>query len=187
MAPLLPNDKSGFRAPRYHVTTHDGKGVSKFLPNHVVSPKARWEELAPGMFHSLSWGTTTSPAQMTDDADVKAYNSGAIKSTEAVTPNGTTVRVFDFAPRFETALHRTCSIDYGVVIHGSIESHMDGGEVRVGKPGDIFIQRGTNHLWRNPSDTEWTRMCFVVVAADPLTIGGRDLEALKPVHSSLVK
>jgi quercetin dioxygenase-like cupin family protein len=180
MAQLPPlNDKSGFRTPRRYTTTHDNEGVSKFIPDHVISTKTQWEEILPGMFHFLSWGTTTSPAQMTDDADVKAYELGSIKSTEPVTPNGTNVRLFDFAPEFETKMHRTYSIDYGIVIHGSIESHMDGGEVRIGNPGDIFIQRGTNHLWRNPSKTEWTRMYFVVVAADPLTVKGRDLEELK--------
>jgi quercetin dioxygenase-like cupin family protein len=187
MAPsLLPNDRSGFRAPSRYITTHDDRGVSKFLPGHIVPSEAPWQELTPGFFHTVSWGTTTSPAQLTNDADVKAYTSGAIQPSEIVTENGTNILLLDMQPGFESALHRTASIDYGVVIHGTIESQMDSGEVRVGKPGDIFIQRGTNHLWRNPSKTEWTRMCFVVVAADPVIVGGKELEVIKPDHSSLL-
>lgn len=124
---------------------------------------------------------------MTDDADMKAYDSGMIKPSEAVTPNGTNVRFFDFAPGFESAMHRSHSIDYGVVIHGTIEGRMDSGEFRVGRPGDIFIQRGTNHVWRNPSKSEWTRMCFVVAAAEPVIVGGDKLKANRADHSSLVK
>ncbi|KAF2102657.1 cupin domain-containing protein [Rhizodiscina lignyota] len=187
MAPsLLPNDHSGYRAPSRFITTHDADGTSKFVPDHVVSPDAPWQEAAPGVFFYIPWGTTSSPAQMTDDADLKAYEAGKVVPNIIVTPNGTNVRIYDFAPGFESAMHRTYSIDYGIVIHGTIEGQMDGGEVRVGKPGDIFIQRGTNHLWRNPSKTEWTRICYFVAAAEPLVIGGKKIEAVKADNSSAV-
>jgi quercetin dioxygenase-like cupin family protein len=188
MAPsLLPDDKSGFRAPSRHITTHNENGVSTFLSEDVVSSDAPWEQIAPGVFQYVPWGTTSSPAQMTDDADVKAYTAGEIVPFNIVTPNGTNARMYDFAPGFESGMHRTYSIDFGIVIHGTIEGQMDGGELRVGKPGDIFVQRGTNHLWRNPSKTEWTRMCFFVAAAEPLVVGGKKIEAVKPDSSSAVK
>jgi quercetin dioxygenase-like cupin family protein len=188
MAPSLSaNNKSGFRAPSRHITTHDEKGVSKFVPEHVVSSDGSWTEIGPGVFQYVPWGTTTSPAQMNGDADLKAYTSGEVKTSQIVTPNGTNVRMLDFAPGFESAMHRTYSIDYGVVIHGTVEGQMDGGELRVGKPGDIFIQRGTNHLWRNPSKTEWTRMCFIVAAAEPLLVAGQKLTEVLSDNSSAVK
>jgi quercetin dioxygenase-like cupin family protein len=179
MAPsLLPNDKSGFRIPSRHITTHDEKGESTFVPEESVPSVTPWKEIAPGAFQAVPYGTTTSPAKMTNDADLKAYKAGQIVPSEVVTPYGTNVRMYDFAPGYETALHRTYSIDYGIVIHGTIEGVMDGGEVRVGKPGDVFIQRGTNHLWRNPSKTEWTRICYVIAVADPLVVGGKEIEAI---------
>ncbi|TKA64872.1 hypothetical protein B0A55_11883 [Friedmanniomyces simplex] len=185
MASLLHNDKSGFRAPSRHITTHDEEGVSKFVPEQNVSADATWQEFSPEVFSSLLWGTTTSPALMTNDADLKAYTSGTIKPSEIVTKNGTNMRLFDFAPGFKSEMHRTDSVDCSIVILGTIENQVDGGEVRVGKPGDVFIQRGTKHLWRNPSETEWTRMCFFVVAADPLVVGGKELEAITSVDSGL--
>jgi quercetin dioxygenase-like cupin family protein len=185
MASLSPNDKSGFRAPCRHITTHDTQGVSKFLPEETVSVNTEWMEFSPEVFSSLLWGTNASPAVMTDDADLQAYTSGAIKISEIVTRGGTNMRLFDFAPGFKSDMHRTNSVDYSIVIHGTIENHMDGGGVRVGKPGDTFIQRGTNHQWRNPSETEWARMCFFVVAADPLVVGGKEVETIKSVDSSL--
>jgi quercetin dioxygenase-like cupin family protein len=184
---ILPDDRAGFRVLSRHITAHDGKGISKFIPDHIISSKAPWQDIGPDVVQHLLWGTTRSPVQMTDDADVKAYTSGVIKTSDIVTPNGTNIRLLDFAPGFESAMHRTYSIDYGVVIHGTIESHMDGGEVRRGKPEDIFIQRRTNHRLRNPSKTDWTRMFFVVVAAAPLVVEGKRLEAAKSDHSSVVK
>jgi quercetin dioxygenase-like cupin family protein len=187
MAPsLLPGNTSGFRAPSRHVTTHDESGQSTFVPEEVVSSDSPWKEIAPGAYQSVPWGTTTSPAQMTDDADLKAYKEGKIVPNEVVTPYGTNARMYDFAPGFETALHRTYSIDYAIVIHGTIEAQMDNGEIRVGKPGDIFIQRGTNHLWRNPSKTEWTRIYFIVAVAEPLVVGGKEIEAI-PLGDSAKK
>lgn len=181
----MPNDKSGFRAPSRYITTHDEEGVSKFLPEQIASADPMWLEFSPEAFFSLLWVTTTSPAVTTDDADLKAYTSGTIKASDIVTKNGTNMRLFDFAPGFKSDTHRTDSIDYSIVIHGTIENQVDDGDVRVGKPGDVFIQRGTKHLRRNPSETEWTRMCFFVVAADPLVVGGKAVEAITSVDSGL--
>lgn len=54
--------------------------------------------------------------------------------------------------------------------------------------GDIAIQRGTNHAWRNMSDTKWARMLYVLQPAQPLTVGkkllGEDLETMQGVRAS---
>lgn len=34
------------------------------------------------------------------------------------------------------------------------------------KPGDIVIQRGTLHGWRNPSKTSWSRLTGVQIGAE---------------------
>ncbi|KAK0255792.1 hypothetical protein B0A54_11050 [Friedmanniomyces endolithicus] len=187
MASLPPNNKSGFRAPSRHITTHDDHGASKFLPEHTVPTAAPWQEFSPETFSSMLYGTTTSPAQLTNDADLKAYTSGAIKPSDIVTKNGTNMRLFDFGPEFKSDMHRTDSIDYSIVISGTIENEVESGEVRVGKPGDVFVQRGTQHAWRNPSETEWTRMCFFVVAAEPVVVGGKELGGITSVDLSVGK
>ena len=53
-------------------------------------------------------------------------------------------------------MHRTETIDYGIVLDGEIVLILDEGETTV-RAGDIVIQRGTNHGWANRSD----RMCRV--------------------------
>lgn len=52
----------------------------------------------------------------------------------------------------------------------------DGSETLVENAGDIVIQRGTMHAWRNPSKTEWTRFMAVVVDAAPVIVDGKALE-----------
>ena len=72
-------------------------------------------------------------------------------------------------------MHRTKSLDYGVLVAGQLELHLDSGEMRLLKVGDVMVQRGTMHAWRNPSETEWARMFFVQVDTEPLVVGGREL------------
>jgi len=58
-------------------------------------------------------------------------------------------------------MHRTESVDYGIVIEGEMTLVLDEGEV-VLKPGSVVVQRGTNHAWANRSG-QLCRMLFVLV------------------------
>ena len=58
-------------------------------------------------------------------------------------------------------MHRTQSIDYGVVIEGEMTLVLDAGETRL-RRGDVVIQRGTNHAWANRSGRP-CRMLFVLI------------------------
>lgn len=58
-------------------------------------------------------------------------------------------------------MHRTHSIDYGIVLAGEIWLLVDEGEVKLG-PGDIVIQRGTNHAWSNRTE-EMARIAFILL------------------------
>jgi quercetin dioxygenase-like cupin family protein len=73
-------------------------------------------------------------------------------------------------PGVTCAMHRTVSLDYGVVLEGEIEAILDSGETRMMKRGDVCIQRGTMHAWRNPSETEWCRMLFVLQPCKPVEV-----------------
>lgn len=80
-------------------------------------------------------------------------------------PGGSVLRIVDVRPGGESLMHKTESLDYGVVLAGDIELVLDSGEGRLMKGGDVSVQRGTNHLWRNASQTEWGRMSFVTLEA----------------------
>lgn len=58
-------------------------------------------------------------------------------------------------------MHRTETIDYGIVLDGEITLIVDEGETTVGV-GGIVIQRGTSHAWSNRSGKP-CRVAFVLV------------------------
>ena len=58
-------------------------------------------------------------------------------------------------------MHRTETIDYGIVLEGEITLILDIGETIV-RQGDVVIQRGTNHGWANRSGKN-CRIAFILV------------------------
>jgi len=58
-------------------------------------------------------------------------------------------------------MHRTQSIDYGIILEGEITLIVDEGETVV-RAGDIVIQRGTNHSWANRSGRN-CRVAFILI------------------------
>ena len=58
-------------------------------------------------------------------------------------------------------MHRTETIDYGIVMDGEITLILDVGETVV-RAGDVVVQRGTNHGWANRSGQP-CRVCFVLI------------------------
>jgi mannose-6-phosphate isomerase-like protein (cupin superfamily) len=58
-------------------------------------------------------------------------------------------------------MHRTESVDYGIVLEGEITLIVDAGETTV-RAGDIVVQRGTNHGWANRSGQN-CRIAFILI------------------------
>jgi mannose-6-phosphate isomerase-like protein (cupin superfamily) len=58
-------------------------------------------------------------------------------------------------------MHKTETVDYGIVLEGEITLVLDRGETTI-KAGDIVIQNGTNHAWANRSDKN-CRMVFILL------------------------
>lgn len=73
-------------------------------------------------------------------------------------------------PGTTSPMHRTISLDYGVVLEGEMELVLDSGDVRLLKRGDLAVQRGTLHSWRNTSKTDWSRMLYFLQECVPLEI-----------------
>ncbi|MCC5811031.1 MAG: cupin domain-containing protein [Ectothiorhodospiraceae bacterium] len=61
-------------------------------------------------------------------------------------------------------MHKTDTIDYAILIEGELTAIMDEGET-VMRPGDVLIQRGTNHAWSNRSG-RMCRIAFILVDAE---------------------
>lgn len=76
-----------------------------------------------------------------------------IGAGDAVADGGTSER--------HAHMHKTETVDYGIVLEGEIVLIMDEGETLC-KAGDIIIQRGTNHGWANRSDKN-CRIAFILI------------------------
>ncbi|KAL8958220.1 MAG: hypothetical protein Q9193_004681 [Seirophora villosa] len=175
-----------------HITTHKNDGLAIF---HSSTPAA-WNPLSPSLAFNTIYTTSTSPPILQDNADISAHESVlASGNLGLVNPNGSVCRTVDFGPSTSEAhskplMHRTESLDYGIVIHGEIECLLDSGEKRLMRAGDVCVQRSTMHAWRNTSSTEWARMVFVLLSCEKVTIAGKELgadvsEAPEELKSSL--
>ncbi|MFQ3895909.1 cupin [Sphingobium sp. GW456-12-10-14-TSB1] len=63
-----------------------------------------------------------------------------------------------------SGFHTTLSVDYDVVLDGEIWLELDDGAETCLKQGDVVVQGGTRHAWRNRSDRD-TTMLFVLIGA----------------------
>jgi len=155
------------------ITTHraDGKAVfSSALPAESTT-----KALPDNMGFALSYTTQTFPVAMAADADIGLYAAHLEHAPGLSLSRGTVLRHVDFQPGATCAMHRTVSLDYGVVLEGEVECVLDSGETRLLRRGDVCVQRGTMHAWRNPNPTEWCRMMFVLQPCEPVVIDGKEL------------
>jgi quercetin dioxygenase-like cupin family protein len=143
-------------APRRIVTGHDASGKSVILSD---TPSPKTTDIGTAAFHEI-WVTEATPVQ------IPAGEPEPTDRPIRVGPpaNGVMIRFTDMAPGAESPMHRTETLDVGVVLEGETWLLLDdGSETRVG-PGDAVVQRGTNHAWANRSDRN-VRMVFVLVDA----------------------
>ncbi|KIW02482.1 hypothetical protein, variant [Verruconis gallopava] len=155
------------------ITTHDASGKAIF--STALEDESSMKPLPDNMAFALSYTTEGFPVDLNDDKDIKTYEKYLKNPPGLTVSGGTVLRHVDFPPTNTPVMHRTVSLDYGVVLEGEIICVLDSGETRHLKRGDVCIQRGTMHAWRNPSDTEWCRMLFVLQPCKPLQIGNATL------------
>ncbi|KAL1305024.1 hypothetical protein AAFC00_003924 [Neodothiora populina] len=156
------------------ITGHskDGKSIL------VADEQAPWDDNVEGgnAAFSLAYTTSSTPVDMNADNDLSKYRDYLVKPPGLVEKGGSVLRFVDMAPGIISPMHRTVSIDYGIVILGRVELVLDSGETKVMEPGDVCVQRGTMHAWRNASQTEWARMMYVLQPSLPVEIEGKPLE-----------
>lgn len=143
--------------PRRIVTGHDPAGVSVVLSD---GPPPAERTLPDGAVFYELWSTTENPARLT----AREADPGLLPLSIAPPANGTKVRVNVFPPGLVSPMHRTRSVDYGIVLEGAVVLVLENSEVSLG-PGDVVVQRGTNHRWENRSEQS-ARMAFVMIAGE---------------------
>ena len=148
------------------VTGHDasGRAIVKIdeIAKHFVSSR-------PGATSCVVWTSEGFPVDNTGDEDE------GLRKTGTTLDNGTVFRILELAPGVTPRNHRTDSIDYAVVMSGEVDMTLDDTTVHL-KAGDVLVQRGTIHNWINRG-TEPCVIAFVLIAAKPVTVGGKVLRA----------
>jgi quercetin dioxygenase-like cupin family protein len=149
------------------VTGHNSDGIAVFTNDEWFET-----QLIPTGDAAMStiWTTLNVPADLNDETD------GAKRDAGTTLKGGSVIRIVDMLPNAASPMHRSSSIDYGIVLSGQIELELDNQVVKTLGAGSIIVQRGTIHKWRNPSSDEICRIVFVLTEAKPYTFNGKPLE-----------
>jgi quercetin dioxygenase-like cupin family protein len=154
------------RPIRRIVTGHNQAGLAVIDRDETTST----QPIPTGeAFFAKLWTTNRSPADNQDPTD------GAARPSGLTCPGGSVLRIVDIPPGQRSPMHRTHSVDYGIVLQGELDMELDSGETVHLVCGDVVVQRGTNHAWINRS-ANMVRMAFVLIDARPIEIGGKELE-----------
>jgi quercetin dioxygenase-like cupin family protein len=162
------------RLPQRYITSHNQDGQA--IVDTTTDSAAPFYEL-PGKDaqFALGYATKEFPAELGNDSDVKSYHNFLTSQPGLSISTGSVLRYVDMSPGVLSPMHRTVSLDYGVVLEGEVELILDSGETRVLKRGDVCVQRATMHAWRNTSDTEWARMLYVLLPSTAPKVGQKEL------------
>jgi quercetin dioxygenase-like cupin family protein len=137
------------------VTGHDASGRSVVLSD---GPAPKTFALADAVFHEI-WSTSDAPAPV---RPVENADPTTRPLRTPPDPGGTVIRLVDLQPGAASPMHRTESVDYGIVLAGEVHLLLDDGSETRLSPGDVVVQRGTDHAWENRTDGV-SRMAFILV------------------------
>ncbi|GAW17497.1 hypothetical protein ANO14919_069540 [Xylariales sp. No.14919] len=169
-APTAPAElRTNLRGTTTFITGHNDAGQATVQ----AARPAAWQVLEGGVMGFNQIYTNPVPADLNGDADLRFHDAKLASGTLGLaTKSGTVCRMVDFGPGYVCMMHRTQSLDFGVVVEGEIDLILDDGSSTRLKRGDIAVQRATIHAWGNPSKTEWARMVFVLQDTKPLIVNG---------------
>lgn len=169
------------------VTGHDAQGRAIVTQQGPLPTVVDIAAIPGTVFHEV-WSTAATPAPLDNGADPTLAGlmlpppkhgtrlrfvdippdtdeflaQGADKMNDAFTQIGDAAASTVLADSPHPLMHRTESVDYGVVIEGEMTLVLDGGAQVPLKPGSVVVQRGTNHAWANRSGQP-CRMLFVLI------------------------
>ena len=158
------------RIPRRLVTAHQKDGTACVARDDEVQFQ---EKVKNEMYFAIGWTTAEAPV------DLSSQMQGDTRNVNLTLPGGSVMRFVDWAPGTDCAMHRTISLDYGIVLEGEMKLILDNGETKIMKRGDICVQVGTMHAWANNLSDQWSRMGFILLDAKKLSVGGQDLTDTK--------
>jgi mannose-6-phosphate isomerase-like protein (cupin superfamily) len=184
------------------LTGHDQDGKSTIIADGLA-PNVKEMPSFPGLALTDLWETTSAPADNDGHADAAARpihleppEDGTIFRIVEFPPDSTRPQASDGREGFKAIgaahaqdkhssdpmMHKTSTIDYIVVLKGEIYAVLEKGETLL-RPGDVFVQRGTNHSW-SVRGSEPCIIAVVLVNAKPVSAGKKKVAAKKPAKKA---
>jgi mannose-6-phosphate isomerase-like protein (cupin superfamily) len=173
------NEKAGYR----RVVTGHSKGKSVVLSYGVVETYEF--KSVPGYRHTLVWVNPAIP-DLGQQQRFDKYPESVVPG-----PGGTSLHYVTFPPsavfasptfdseaarresldrlrgladhfeKDDPGMHKTNTLDYAVVFEGEIWLELDDGKTVHLKQGDVVVQNGTRHAWRNKGTVPVTMLFFL--------------------------
>lgn len=170
------------------VTGHDAQGNAVFVSD-ADAPRAVAFKNIPGHAFAQVWATGANATVPYQGADPTSSRDAVVPDA-----GGTSLLVVTFPPdavmasptldhaaagaelaaalpglieRFEPdcpGMHTTDSIDYAIVVDGEVWLELDNGTEKRVHAGDIVVQNGTRHAWRNKTSKPAT-VAFILIGA----------------------
>ena len=180
------NRATQLRIPR-RVVTGISNGRSVFISDGPA-PNAHVYGSVPGHLTSVLYATSAKPSLPQSHAEqappqiLITPEPGQTKLMIVVFPPDSVFATVDPAAAIEEqaihipgliqafepdapGMHTTDTIDYDIVLDGEVWLELDDGAETLLKQGDVVVQCGTRHAWRNKGDKPAT-MCFVLIGAE---------------------
>jgi hypothetical protein len=139
----------------------------------------------PAYEHTLIWVNPTTP-DLSEEQKFESYPDSVVPG-----PGGTSLHIVSFPPnsvfsdpsfdgeaarkesldrlrgladhfeKDDPGMHKTNTVDYSVVFDGEIWLELDDGVTVHLKRGDVVVQNGTRHAWRNKGQKSVTMLFFL--------------------------
>lgn len=152
-------------APTRHITTTSADtGLSSIWISEAIPIKPTYEGAPTG--RGRIWIQEGIPGNNDPAGEI---DGGKLKQNAVVREDGVATSIVDIPPGKSSPIHVTDSIDYLVVINGTVTLELTDGSFNDIPTGDIIVQRGTSHAWHNRTN-EWARMLAVIVPAKPISL-----------------
>ena len=168
------------------VTGHNASGKSVFVSDEMVEPVAT--TMMPQFQTHALWGGDETP-QFPDDGTMPAWQTyfppiggfrfglftvmpgteqpsdadeSALADVEAKLPG-----LLRYMDPSDPGMHTTDTIDFEVVLEGTIVLELDDGAEVTLRPGDTVVQNGTRHRWINRGSEPAQFAVFICGAHHP--------------------
>lgn len=154
------------------VTENGPEGRSRLLLAEEVQPFQKiWESDVsawlgndPAKHLDRHPGEGRDPASsLSEDGDTLDFRPGSLSARLIEIPPDTVMAEYlaQGVPGLDAkGFHRTGTLDYVILLEGRLVLELDDGKVEV-RPGDVVVQRDTNHAWRNPEESPARCLCII--------------------------